>query len=166
MHQVVPPLLPGELPLAHPPEHAAVIVLEVIELRHFDPTNAGAGQTRPHEHDVVCQTMAPNRRPAPAVHAMATAPQKATRTAPRTSEAPPRRAATPPSARRSTSVTATTPGVSAAAGSSAARSAGGAAPAANDAAEATAAWIGRARVSSWIPSSSRAWAPSASCAIS
>jgi len=53
-----------------------------------------------------------------------------------------------------------------ASGAKAARSAGRAAPTANEPADASAAWMGRARVNSWMPSSSRACAPSASCAIS
>jgi predicted Zn-dependent protease len=57
-------------------------------------------------------------------------------------------------------------GVSTLCGSRAANSTGGAAPTAKDAADATAAWRGRARVSSWMPSSSRACAASASCAMS
>src|SRR5438093_10591750 len=73
---------------------------------------------------------APKRRPTPAVHAIATAPQNATRSAPRNVGAPPSRAAAPPRTSRSASVTATMLGPSAPAGSSAASIAGGAAPAA------------------------------------
>ena len=57
-------------------------------------------------------------------------------------------------------------GVNTLIGRAAARSTTGAAPMANAAADASAACIGRARVPSDRPSSSRAWAPSASWAIS
>lgn len=43
---------------------------------------------------------------------------------------------------------------------------GSTAPTANDAADASAAWTGRARSASVMPNSSRAWLASASCAVS
>ena len=80
--------------------------------------------------------------------------------------APPARAAVAPStARNNNDVTETVP-TSTGAGDSAATASGSAAPAAKLAAEANAACTGRALIVAEMPSSSRACAPNASCAIS
>ena len=102
----------------------------------------------------------------PAVSAMASAPQKVTRTAALVTLAPPTFAPTPPKRARNTREAALTPALSSWAGIRRTISKGRAAPTANVAAEVNAAWIGRAVVISDMPSSSRACTPSASFAIS
>src|SRR5450631_3007337 len=107
----------------------------------------------------------PNSAPTPAVNAMASAPQNVTRIAPTVIPAPPARAASPPRMARNTSEVPETRGIRPAAGAMAVTRRGMAAPMAKLPADANAAWIGRARRVSEIPSSSRACAPIASWAI-
>jgi len=108
----------------------------------------------------------PNHVPTPAVTAIASAPQNVTRTAATAMRAPPARAAIAPRIARNTSDSAQTSAITRSGGANAVTTSGSAAPAAKLAAEASAAWIGRGFSVSEMPSSSRACAPSASCAIS
>src|SRR6185436_13300413 len=82
---------------------------------------------------------APNSAPAPAVRAMARAPQKVTRSAPLAAEAPPARAAMPPSTHRETRAAPATIGDTAPGGAKAAVTSGSRAPMANVPAEVSAA---------------------------
>ena len=91
----------------------------------------------------------------PAVIAIASAPQKATRAVARSTLAPPRRAPTAPSAARKTNEARKTAGINALCGKMKTTSKGSAAPAAKVAAEVSAACTGRAVLISEIPSSSR-----------
>jgi uncharacterized protein len=111
-------------------------------------------------------TVAPNSFPTVAVASMANTPHTVTLAAPRTMGAPPIQAATVPSAiRQNTDTIATTPTI-APAGASTIVSTGTPAPTAKDAADASAAWSGRAASSSVSPSSSRACAAKAPFAMS
>ncbi|MNN59162.1 hypothetical protein D3C81_1742590 [compost metagenome] len=96
---------------------------------------------------------------------MARAPQKVTRTAAVITEEPPARAAREPSRVRNTSELAETAHMSADTGTRRTINSGKAAPTEKVAADATAAWTGRAAKVSEMPSSSRPCAPSASCAV-
>ena len=91
-----------------------------------------------------------------AVAAIANVPQNVTRPAARPIGAPPARAPTAPSRARKTSDKAATTHMRALSGEIAAAARGRAAPAMNVAAEARAAWVGLAVVTSEMPSSSRA----------
>lgn len=64
-----------------------------------------------------------------------------------------------------TSETAAAQGINSGKGANGTTASGAAAPAVNDRADVIAAWSGRAALLSDIPSSSRACAPSASCAV-
>ena len=108
----------------------------------------------------------PNTLPIAAVIAIAAAPQKATRNAPRSTGAPPAYAAVPPNTASATSATADVTSVIHAFGASSTVTIGTTAPAMNATADANAAWSGRARCISVMPSSSRACAASASPDIS
>ena len=112
------------------------------------------------------QTRAPNSVPIPAVMAIASAPQKATRIAALSNGAPPAFAPTAPKTARETRDTIPITGPTLPIGVRRAVKNGTAAPTAKDAADANAAWTGRAAVVSDMPSSSREWAASASRAIS
>src|ERR1019366_3864775 len=114
-----------------------------------------------HSHTTV-----PNSHPTPEVIAMASAPQKVTRIAPLITLAPPACAANPPRSARNSSEVPDTKGINPASGDMAVTKRGRTAPMAKLPADAHAAWIGRARRVSEMPSSSRACAPSASWAIS
>src|SRR6478672_11160666 len=108
---------------------------------------------------------APNNHPTPAVTAIATAPQNVTRAAPSHGDAPPVRAASTPSpARQNNDAPATKIDIRFS-GATATVTIGRTAPAAKAAADAHAACKGRVAMFYEIPSSSRACAPSASCAI-
>ena len=101
--------------------------------------------------------------PTAAVTAMASNPQKITRhKLGNTAEPPARTATTPSNARLSSDVPATQT-LKPCIGASAATPSGSAAPTAKLAADAMAACKGLALKALVIPSSSRAWAPSASC---
>ena len=92
-----------------------------------------------------CCDLAQNAgRPIKAVAAIASAPQRVTRHAPRSRLAPPAPAARLPSAARNTSELSPTAGRMRATGATAATASGRAAPIANIAAEASPAWTGRA----------------------
>ena len=98
----------------------------------------------------------PKTAPTPAVTAMASAPQHVTRRIPFTGGAPPTRDETAPRSARSASEATATIGPIQSWGDTRIIANGIEAPAANDAAEVTAAWTGRATRTSEIPSSSRA----------
>lgn len=115
---------------------------------------------------IIVQTTVPNSLPIPAVMANAKAPQNVTRTVARRTFAPPALAPTAPRSARNTRDAAETIGISASAGDMAAMSNGMAAPVENMTADVRAACTGRVVVISDIPSSSRAWVPKASFAIS
>ena len=116
---------------------------------------------RPHRQITVPKTF-----PMPAVRAIARAPQNVTRSVARRTLAPPARAPIAPRTARKAKDAADTMGTSALAGDTTTMSNGMTAPTENDAAEVSAAYTGRAVVISEIPSSSRAWAPKASFAVS
>ena len=101
----------------------------------------------------------PNKAPMPVVTAIASTPQNATRMAPVTILAPPMRAASVPRPIRHSSEPVETKIIRSAWGAIAVTKSGTAAPAAKLAAEASAAWIGRAFRASEMPSSSCACAP-------
>ena len=111
------------------------------------------------------QRAAPTRAPMPAVNAIASAPQKVTRNVALRTYAPPARAPIAPSRPRNTSDAIDTTGTSIDVGETRTTDSGNTAPVAKVPADVRAAWTGRAVVTSEIPSSSRAWAPSASFAI-
>src|SRR5271166_7083301 len=98
----------------------------------------------------------------PAVTAIASAPQKPTLNAGLTIGAPPAQAPSAPSATRKTNAAAGTAATTASRGARNAANVGIAAPTENETADANAAWIGFASAPSAKPSSSRAWAASAS----
>src|ERR1700677_5076285 len=97
---------------------------------------------------------------------MASAPQKQTLSAGFTIGAPPNQAPSAPSATRKTNAAAGTALTTAPGGARNAASVGNAAPSENATADAKAAWIGLGSAPSLRPSSSRAWAASASLAMS
>jgi hypothetical protein len=101
------------------------------------------------------QTCAPKIAPMPAVTAIASAPQNTTRRAAFAMRASPALAPTAPRTTRNARDATDTVAVSKPAGVTSAINRGGTAPAENAAADARAAWIGRAAVISEIPSSSR-----------
>src|SRR6476620_10938665 len=105
-------------------------------------------------------TVVPNSFPTAALIAIARTPQNATRAAPTIADAPPAAAAIAPSAIRQTVETTDTVIARLLNGATRIVKTGTAAPAANEAADATAAWIGRAASSVVRPSSSRACAAS------
>lgn len=102
------------------------------------------------------QTTVPNSLPMPAVSARANAPQNVTRMVARRMFAPPAFAPITPRTARKASDAPETIGTSALLGDTTTISNGMAAPTENIAAEASAAWTGRATLISDIPSSSRA----------
>ena len=120
-----------------------------------------AGQTEPHR-----QITVPKIFPIPAVRAIAKAPQNVTRTMARRTFAPPARPPIAPRSARKPKDAADTIGTSKLAGDTTTISKGTAAPVENVTADVSAACTGRAVVISEIPSSSRAWAPKASFAVS
>jgi hypothetical protein len=97
-----------------------------------------------HSRQNASQTVAPKIRPMPAVNAIASAPQNVTRMVPRIIPAPPVRAAKAPNAAKKTSEVADTITMALPIGTIAAVINGIAAPTANVAADASAAWTGRA----------------------
>lgn len=109
--------------------------------------------------------MVPNRRPTPAVHAMATAPQNATRKCSSTQRGAAKSGRYRAEDDQETQRRPHNAQRQARGRQQRGEEDGRCRPAANEATDATAAWTGRARVISWIPSSSRAWAPRASFAI-
>src|SRR5512143_2639445 len=98
------------------------------------------------------QATTPNNAPTPAVKAIAKAPQKVTRAAAVITEAPPARAAREPNRVRNRSELPATIQRSAESGTSRTIKRGMAAPTAKVAADANAAWIGRAVIVSEMPS--------------
>ncbi len=102
------------------------------------------------------QRVAPNKAPTPAVSAIASAPQKVTRTVALHTGAPPTRAAKEPNIARKKSELPEIAQTSANRGTMRTSRSGRAAPAAKVPAEANAAWTGRALRVSDIPNSSRA----------
>jgi hypothetical protein len=120
-------------------------------LVEYRQANAPAGLRTRH------QTTAPNSAPTPAVIAIASAPQKVTRHAPIRTPAPPARAATAPNKARKKNAVADIHGIRLCAGANVVTASGSAAPTAKLAADASAAWTGRALWSSEMPSSSRPW---------
>ena len=113
-----------------------------------------------------CYTALPTKAPIPAVKAIASAPQKTTLIVGRRIAAPPVLAPIMPSNPRKTNEPIETTGSNQGDGETSVRTRGAAAPREKVAAEAKAACTGRAVLISEIPSSSRAWAPNASFAIS
>src|SRR5260221_3765355 len=111
-------------------------------------------------------TTVPKSAPTPAVTPIASAPQNVTRMAPVDIPAPPARAASAPSTARKSSDDAATMTIRCVSDAAIATASGRAPPMAELAADASAAWSGRAWRAVVMPSSSRAWAPSASCAMS
>jgi hypothetical protein len=111
-------------------------------------------------------TTVPNKAPTPAVSPMASAPQNVTRIAPRAKPAPPTPAANAPKSARNSSEVPGTSRIRLLSGAKVLVRRGIAAPTAKLRADANAAWIGRARRVSVMPSSSRACAPIASWAMS
>jgi chromate transporter len=109
---------------------------------------------------------APKSAPMEAVTPSASAPQKATRRAPRANDAPPARAPTAPSNASNTSVATVRVIARLSRGTMPTISTGTTAPARNAAADAKAACTGFAASSCVIPSSSRRWAPIGSRAMS
>ena len=109
---------------------------------------------------------APNKLPMPAVTAIASELQAVTRTTPLNTFAPPVFAATPPRKASEHNAEITIEGISIPVGTSNTTASGNAAHAAKLSADTSAACKGFAIVISEIPSSSRACAPSASCAMS
>jgi hypothetical protein len=112
------------------------------------------------------QTTVPTMAPIPAVSAIASAPQKVTRIIGLKTSAPPVLAPSKPSRAKEANDPTETTGIIKLEGERSTRVSGAAAPAENVAADVRAACTGRPEVISEMPSSSRAWAPSASLAIS
>ena len=97
-------------------------------------------------------TTVPNRAPTPAVVPMASAPQNVTRIAPCATAAPPARAAKAPKSARNRSEAPETKIIRVVSGANAPTNRGIAAPTAKLPADENAAWIGRARRLSEMPS--------------